>query len=171
MPNGYNKSAPVSVYLGMGANIKNPAENLRAAFERLKTEVLTEAKLSSLYITEPMDVKEQPEFINAVCSGLYNGSPEELLTDIHLIEASLGRNRANEQRRGPRPIDIDILLFGELVLNDPPKLTIPHERLNQRKFALVPLLELAPEILDPVSGQSYSAILSSIEDQWIQRFD
>jgi len=169
--NTKSESAPSIVYLGLGANVGDPAGNLRAAFGRLKNEVLTGARLSSLYITEPMDVKKQPDFINAVCTGSFSGSPEELLEAIHLIEGSLGRNRAIEQRRGPRPIDIDILLFGSLVINNPPKLVVPHERLLERKFALTPMLELTPTLKDPENGEAYSAALSRIDDQWIQRFD
>jgi 2-amino-4-hydroxy-6-hydroxymethyldihydropteridine diphosphokinase len=155
----------------MGANIKNPADNLLSAFARLKTGVLTDAVLSSLYITEPMDVKEQPEFINAVCSGLFRGGPLQLLHEIHMIEGSLGRDRNREQRRGPRPIDIDILLFGNMILNNPPQLIIPHERLTQRKFALVPLLELSPDLCDPENGTPYKSVLSQLDNQWIQLYN
>ncbi|MBI9108738.1 MAG: 2-amino-4-hydroxy-6-hydroxymethyldihydropteridine diphosphokinase [Spirochaetales bacterium] len=171
MKNNVSWNCPQTVFLGLGANIKNPADNLSKAFEHLKNEVLEGACLSSLYITEPMDVKEQPEFINAVCRGQFRGSPQELLAAIHLIEDSLGRDRSREQRRGPRPIDIDILLFGSLVLNNPPLLVIPHERLRDRKFALVPLLEIAPDLIDPVNGAPYASYIAEIEDQLISRLN
>ena len=163
-----NRPAGTEVYLGLGANIRNPAETLQAAFEVLRTGVLEDAVMSSLYITEPMDVKDQPEFVNAVCRGRFSGSPLQLLARIHEIEGAYGRNREQEIRRGPRPLDIDILLFGKEVINDPPVLIVPHERLRQRQFALVPLLELSPELTDPADGSSYKDVSASITDQWIE---
>ncbi len=170
-----DKQVKTVVYLGLGANIgRNPAETILEAFDILSKKLLDAPVISSIYLTAPQDIINQPFFHNAVCSGLWNGSPLSLLESIHEIEESLGRCREKEQRRGPRPIDIDILLFGDFSINYGREtdgkgcwLKIPHERLNNRRFALVPLIELSPELRDPLSGQKFSSIEASICDQEI----
>jgi 2-amino-4-hydroxy-6-hydroxymethyldihydropteridine diphosphokinase len=117
-----------------------------------------------------MDVTDQPKFINAVCTGLYNGNPEELLKLVNSIETKLGRKRRNEQRRGPRAIDIDILLFGDSIINRAPELIIPHSRLKERRFALQPMLELVPDLADPVTGKPFSQFLDKLSGQGIYYF-
>ncbi|MDC7225877.1 MAG: 2-amino-4-hydroxy-6-hydroxymethyldihydropteridine diphosphokinase [Spirochaetales bacterium] len=169
---------PVEVFLGLGANIGDSVSNILTAFERIKTGVLSNAELSSLYITEPQDVEKQPDFINAACRGVFSGTAFELHSGISKIEAGLGRNRSNEQRRGPRLIDIDILYFGGMIINSGNEadgegnwLRIPHERLKNRRFALVPLIELSPRLTDPQSGVLYSTINEELSGQGIYTFD
>lgn len=177
-PSPYECFGPVEIILGLGANIGSPEENLLEAFGLIKTDVLTDAKLSSFYITEPQDVKNQPEFINAACSGIFSGSAFDLLFAISKIEKNLGRRRSKEQRRGPRLIDIDILYFGGLIISSGKEsdgegkwLTIPHERLKQRKFALVPLLELNSKLQDPETLKPYSYFNDLLLDQGIYTFE
>lgn len=169
---------PVKVFLGLGANIGKSEDSIRTAFGYISSEVLTKSVLSSLYRTEPQDVKTQPDFINAACSGFFSGSAFELLRKINSIEKNLGRNRSNEQRRGPRLIDIDILLFGDYILNEGCEtdgegrwLRIPHERLNIRRFALIPMLELDSKLRDPLNGAAFSTIAASLHEQGIYTFD
>ena len=111
-------------------------------------------RLSSIYETQPMYVEDQPVFLNAVGMAAVSLEPRELLDLIHDIERKLGRNRAREQRMGPRTIDIDILLFDSLVV-ETPDLSIPHPRITERGFVLVPLLELSPDLHDPRTGVAY----------------
>jgi 2-amino-4-hydroxy-6-hydroxymethyldihydropteridine diphosphokinase len=109
-------------------------------------------------------VRDQPRFLNTAVSGWYAQSPRELLTVIHGIEASYGRDRSRERRWGERTLDIDILLFGGRIVSEPPALEIPHPRLNERPFALEPLLELLPQARDPVSGRLFREILAELRE-------
>lgn len=122
--------------------------------------------LSSLYEAEPIDYVDQPDFINcvAIISTTYN--PLSLLTALQSIEENMGR--AHDSHLMPRPIDLDILLFDDLIL-DSQELTIPHPRLKSRRFALEPLIEIAPEIVDPVSSAPLSAYLVIVSDQKLLR--
>jgi 2-amino-4-hydroxy-6-hydroxymethyldihydropteridine diphosphokinase len=112
--------------------------------------------------TSPLYVPDQPRFLNTAVSGFWNFSAPELLAALHTIEAAYGRNRSRERRWGERTLDIDILLFGDLVLSEPPLLEIPHPRLRERRFALEPLVELLPEARDPVTGRLFRDILAEI---------
>ena len=115
-------------------------------------------RLSSIYETEPVDVVDQPRFLNAAACGTTRLAPRALLDAVHGIERALGRDRSTERRRGPRTIDVDILLY-EGYLGDDPELTLPHPRIAARAFVLVPLLELAPDLADPRTGEPYAAAL------------
>lgn len=110
--------------------------------------ILTDVRVSSVYRTQAMYVEDQEDFYNMVVGGFYNGSPLELLQDIHKIEQSLGRNRQSEIRFGSRSMDIDIEIFGNLRIRED-DLIIPHERLTERAFVLAPLLDL----FDDCSGE------------------
>jgi 2-amino-4-hydroxy-6-hydroxymethyldihydropteridine diphosphokinase len=100
-------------------------------------------------------------FLNTAVSGYYRGGPRDLLAEIHRLEAAYGRDRSRERRWGERTLDIDILLFGDLVMEGP-ELEIPHPRLHERRFALEPLLELCPEAADPRTGRYFKDILRGI---------
>ena len=169
---------PTEVYLGLGANIGNTYENIIAAFSEIKSGVLASAEISSFYVTEPQDVTEQPEFLNAACRGFFSGPAIELIEKLHHIEKNLGRKRGAESRRGPRLIDIDILLFGEYIIRYGNEsdgeglwLVIPHESLTKRRFALVPMLELNNHLINPSSGRSFSSYQEELKDQGIYSFD
>jgi 2-amino-4-hydroxy-6-hydroxymethyldihydropteridine diphosphokinase len=156
---------PERVYLGLGTNLGDRHEILRAAAASLD-DLLLEARLSPVYETEPLEYEQQPSFLNAAATGLWRGTPRELLAAVHRIEQGAGRDRRREIRKGPRSLDIDILLFGTRVEHSP-ELTIPHPRLTERAFVLVPLLDLEPELTDPESGHRLSGFLESLPDQGI----
>jgi 2-amino-4-hydroxy-6-hydroxymethyldihydropteridine diphosphokinase len=149
------------VVLGLGSNRGDSGAILTGAIETLRG-VLKDPRAASVIETEPLYVRDQPRFLNTAVSGLCGLSPWELLARIHSIEASYGRDRKRERRYGERTLDIDILLFGDQVISDPPALEIPHPRLNERPFALEPLLELLPECRDPVTGRLFREILAEI---------
>ena len=114
-----------------------------------------------------MYVADQPVFLNAAATGDFEGTPYELLSFINEVEAFFGRDRTKERKKGERSLDIDILLFGDEVVSDSPALMIPHEGLLERKFALLPLLELAPEARNPSDGKPLSEIFSKLPEQGI----
>ena len=157
------------VVLGLGSNLGDSRHIIRDAVKALE-QVLAELRAASLYETEPLYVTDQGRFINTALAGFYGGTPRELLSCIHGIERGFGRDRARERRWGERPLDIDILLFGELRMNIPasvdgPCLEIPHPRLTERRFALQPLLELFPGALEPGTGISYKSLCDTLPEQ------
>ncbi|MDR2617658.1 MAG: 2-amino-4-hydroxy-6-hydroxymethyldihydropteridine diphosphokinase [Treponema sp.] len=131
--------------------------------------VISGLRRASLYETEPLGVIDQPRFLNTAVAGWYNGSPRELLESVHSIETDFGRDRSGERRWGERSLDIDILLFGDLAVSDPPDLELPHPRLRERRFALEPLLELLPCAAEPGTGRLYREICGALPDQGSRR--
>ena len=138
------------VYLGLGSNLGDRERNLLDAVERLGKEVVIE-QISSPYDTEPVGYDDQPRFLNAVVKGETKLTPENLLVFVKKIEVDLGRTPNFTD--GPRLIDIDILLYSDVVM-DTPSLTIPHVRYAERAFVLGPLLEIAPDVVCPVRQMS-----------------
>lgn len=130
--------------------------------------VLRSMRVSSLYLTMPQDYQDQADYCNMAVTGFYSGSPETLLGTIQTIERRYGRDRSSEMRKGPRTLDIDILLFGERTLSGE-FLVVPHERMNRRQFALVPLLELLPECTEPGTGIPYRELLEKLPDQGVKK--
>jgi len=114
-------------------------------------------------------VVDQPPFLNTVVAGLTELDALSLLESIHSIETALGRNRAIERPKGPRPIDIDILLFGSEVISGE-RLVVPHPRMRLRKFVLVPLLELDPDLVDPAGSIPFADYLARLPPQGIYYF-
>jgi len=144
-----------------------------AAIERLSNHPHIQVlKRSSFYRTKPLMLTAQPWFINGVVLCETDLSPEDLLNVIHQIEKDFGRNR--QIRWGPRTLDLDLLSFGDQQINLP-SLTIPHPRLHERRFVLVPLLEIAPEWAHPTLSISARELLSRIvdagDDQEVQRLE
>ncbi|MDR0722623.1 MAG: 2-amino-4-hydroxy-6-hydroxymethyldihydropteridine diphosphokinase [Treponema sp.] len=154
------------VVLGLGSNKGDSPRILEGAIEALG-EVLMDLRRASLFETEPLHVLDQKRFLNTAVAGYYSLSPRDLLEIIHRLEASLGRDRTQERRWGERTLDIDILLFGNLLIAEPPDLEIPHPRLAERAFALAPLLELVPGAIDPRTGVSYQTIFAKLPPQGI----
>ena len=138
------------IYLALGANLGDRRANLAAAVARLREQVTVDA-VSSLYETEPAYVSDQPRFLNAVLRGRTALDPMALLVFVKDIERALGRVAG--PRFGPRIVDIDLLLHGDETI-DTPDLTIPHPRMAERPFVLVPLAEIAPDLVPPGWDQS-----------------
>jgi GTP cyclohydrolase IV len=163
--NGHAPAATHTVHLALGANIGDRRGNLAAALQRLR-EVMELDIVSSLYETEPVGYTDQPRFLNVVCRGKTWLDAEGLLKYAKEIEAAIGRK--SSFRNGPRPIDIDILFYDNLH-SEQEHLTIPHPRMRERAFVLVPLAEIAPEAVDPVSGKTVQQLLSEISQEGVNR--
>ena len=155
------------VVLGLGSNCGDSRQIITGAVKAL-AEILSNLRCASLYETAPLYVKDQARFINTAVTGYFSGTPDKLLQDVYKIETFFGRDRSREQRWGPRLLDIDILLFGDLVL-DTPALQIPHPRLKERRFALEPLLELLPDVTEPGTGFSYRSVCDALPEQGVKR--
>jgi 2-amino-4-hydroxy-6-hydroxymethyldihydropteridine diphosphokinase len=133
-----------TAYVGLGSNLGDREQNLLAALARFDAEGWL-VRRSSFRETDPVGVTDQPRFVNAVAELRTGLGPRELLDRLLGIERELGRERARERRWGPRIIDLDLLLFGDEVIEEP-GLTVPHPRLAGRRFVLEPLVELAPDL-------------------------
>jgi 2-amino-4-hydroxy-6-hydroxymethyldihydropteridine diphosphokinase len=157
-----------TVYLSMGSNLGDRRDNLMSAVSKLERAYMAVRRTSSLYETEPIDLAEQPWFLNIVLEVLVIASPVELLEATQRIEHEMGRTREGSPRRGPRVIDIDILLFGDLTLTEE-RLTIPHPRMTVRRFVLEPLLEISPELRHPGTGVAFKEFLPNVSGQHIKK--
>jgi 2-amino-4-hydroxy-6-hydroxymethyldihydropteridine diphosphokinase len=149
----------VTVYLSLGSNLGDRKKNIASALEMLGQEAWI-LKVSSLYETEPVGYKEQPWFLNCACSIETGLTPQALLELAKTIEKKLGRKPT--LHFGPRIIDIDILFYDDLIL-DSPDLVIPHPRLTERAFVLVPLKEIAPNLVHPLLDLTIEELLERAE--------
>ena len=150
---------PVTVYLSLGSNMGNRQDNLDKALELLSQRVEL-GQISSTYDTEPVGNTGQSRFLNLVCQIHTRLTPIELLTLAKGIESKLGRKLGNSN--SPRPIDLDILFYGDQVIKSS-QLVIPHSRLEERAFVLIPLSEIAPKLVHPVGGKSAKEMLESLQ--------
>lgn len=144
------------VFIGLGSNLGDRLANLERAVEALQSRGIEVRRVSSVYETDPVG-PPQPDFLNAVCEIWTELAPRDLLAELKAIEEEVGRRR--KERWGPREIDLDLLLYGDLQV-DEPGLTVPHRELTRRDFVLVPLLELDPNLELP-SGELVSAFAHS----------
>ena len=150
---------PAQIFLGLGSNIGDRYYNLEWALHSL-SQKMGMGQVSSIYDTKPVDNTLQPRFLNMVCEASTCLQPSELLTFVKEIETDMGRKPGPPN--SPRPIDIDILFYGGRVIQTP-DLNIPHPRLAERAFVLVPLAEIAPDFVHPVTGKTTSRMLSELK--------
>ena len=158
---GLLKSAE-SAFVGVGSNVGDRIGHCRSAIERIRQiEGCQVKRISSFYETDPIGYEDQNRFVNAVLELASVLSPLDLLDELLSIEKDMGRKRII--RWGPRIIDLDLLLFGETVMSHP-RLTLPHPRMHERGFVLLPLEEIAPHAVHPVLERSVRDLLSSLPD-------
>ena len=155
------------VYLSLGSNMGEREDRLGQALEALEREEISITARSSIYETEPQDVTNQPWFLNMVVEAKTRALPLNLMNTLLRIEREIGRVRHTGGQGGPRPIDLDLLLFGNAVIHVP-QLTVPHPRMLQRRFVLEPLLEIAPSLRHPVTHQPLRDYLAPTMSQQVR---
>ena len=146
------------VYLALGSNLGDRLHNLHLALDHLAPEVRLTA-VSPVFETDPWGVRDQPRFLNQACAGGTTLTPLVLLGHLKAIEARLGRQPTF--RFGPRLIDLDLLFYDDLIMESA-RLVIPHPRLHQRAFVLVPLAQIAPQLRHPRLGKTVSEMLAGV---------
>jgi 2-amino-4-hydroxy-6-hydroxymethyldihydropteridine diphosphokinase len=157
---------PTRVYLALGTNIGNRLENLKVALHSLPPDVIP-LRISNVYETPPWGILDQPPFLNMAAEVETNLNPRELLVFLKSVEKKMGRKKVI--RNGPRLIDLDILFYGDQVVHDD-DLEIPHPRMTERSFVLVPLADLAPDFIHPLLGESVSDLLAKVEKQGVELY-
>jgi 2-amino-4-hydroxy-6-hydroxymethyldihydropteridine diphosphokinase len=156
-----------TAYLGLGSNVGDSAGHLRAAVELLEAEGIEVEAVSSTYVTEPVgEILDQPDFLNAAVRIRTALEPEDLLDACKRVEGERGR-QFDLPRHSPRPLDVDLLLLGNLELSTD-RLTLPHPEVTTRRFVLVPLLELDPELALP-DGTNLGEALRLLPDQRVEK--
>lgn len=155
-----------TAYLSLGSNVGDREAHLKRALDRLAREDIRVKRKSSIYETEPQDLRKQAWFLNLAAEIETSLFPRQLLHRIQHIEREMGRKRVIA--KGPREIDIDILLYGNFVISTE-VLTIPHPRLSERRFVLQPLADLAPDLRHPVSHVSIRELLAGLSGQIVKR--
>lgn len=154
--------------IGLGSNLGNSQATLEAALETLnRTPGITVKTRSSWYKTAPIG-PSQPDYLNACALLDVQLNPQELLKTLLAIEDEFGRVR--KERWGARTLDLDLLLFDDLIL-ETPELQIPHPRMTQRAFVLVPLAEIAPDWIEPVLGEAIALLVEKVDRSGVRRFD
>lgn len=167
MMNGDQKPSPGAfdgfAYLALGSNLGDRLAHLREALAGLETRDIAVVARSAIYESAPMYLTDQPTFLNAAVKVAGERAPEELLVALHDLETELGRNRCGP-RFGPRTVDLDILLLGEDggIVVQSPHMTVPHPRMLERAFVLLPLAELAPQLMHPIRGLTISTLAARV---------
>jgi 2-amino-4-hydroxy-6-hydroxymethyldihydropteridine diphosphokinase len=157
------------VYFSLGSNVGDREKNLRAAIAALGSAGVRVTKISSFYETEPVDLREQPWFLNCVVEGETKVPALELLRRLRGIETQMGSKKL--VAKGPRLIDIDILLYGDETI-DTPELQVPHPRMHVRKFVLVPLAEIAPKLKHPAwKGTATQLLATAVDSSVVRKFE
>jgi 2-amino-4-hydroxy-6-hydroxymethyldihydropteridine diphosphokinase len=151
-----------TVYLSLGSNVGDRADNLRGAIAALGDAGVRVRRVSSIYETEPVDLREQPWFLNSVVEAETELPAVELLKKLRQMEAAMGSKKI--VAKGPRLIDLDILLYGDESI-DTPELEVPHPRMHLRRFVLVPLVEIAPKLRHPEWDTNVEGLLARTPDR------
>ena len=162
----YSATLTEHAFIALGSNLDDRQALLQGGLDALRAvsgiDVLS---VSSIYETAPHGYTDQPAFLNAVCCAETDRSPKTVLAEMHLIEHHFGRQR--HIHWGPRTLDLDLLLMGDVCLNSS-QLTLPHPHIGERDFVLVPLLQIAPELRNPDTGQKYADDLATIGDRHLR---
>jgi len=151
-----------TLYLSLGSNVGDRAKNLQDAMAALPDSGIALQKVSSIYETEPVDLREQPWFLNCVVEAQTELAPLDLLHALRNIEARMGSKKL--VTKGPRLIDLDILLYANEII-DTPELQVPHPRMHLRRFVLVPLAEIAPRLRLPGTGLTPHQMMARVADK------
>ena len=150
-------------FIALGSNLGDREQTLKSAWAHVSS-LCTSARLSGIYETRPLYVEKQPLYLNAVGEAWSGLEPQVMLARLQEIEREFGRNRSKEIRRGPRTLDLDILLCGDRLV-DTPQLQVPHPLMAERLFVLVPLLELEPGCADTRTGTPYRTTRAVLEKE------
>ena len=152
-----------TAYIALGSNLGDRAQTLSRAVVQLGRLGRVVAR-SSVYETEPVGYQEQPAFLNAVVALETGLEPLDLLRALLRIEVEMGRDRSQGTPKGPRTLDLDLLLMGDRIVEDK-ELTLPHPALTQRRFVMAPLAEIAPQLRHPLGGQSIAELLAQLPEE------
>ncbi|NJD59356.1 MAG: 2-amino-4-hydroxy-6-hydroxymethyldihydropteridine diphosphokinase [Anaerolineales bacterium] len=155
-----------SIYLSLGSNLGNRLNNLQAAMNELEIKI-SQIQQSPIYETEPWGYSDQPLFLNQVIRASTSLEPHELLTFLKATEVKMGRQETF--RFGPRLIDLDILFYDDVIL-ETPDLTIPHPRMTERAFIIIPLSDIAPDLIHPVAGKTIQQLKAELDPSSVRLY-